>query len=478
MADATPQRPPLAGTPGSARSGAFGFTCDSDSDGDDALLGSAARAARLGRTPTLRPGSVSSAQRARSRELAAARSFREASREKATLKQHCDALEEKIRLLEATARSDAADRSDAVAAETSALRAEADSLRAQLVAAAENDEWLRRALEERAAAATVSERERAALTSRVADLENAMEEAETCLRAASLEAEKLRRRHRRANAAATAAKLAAEATVAGLRGEVARLHAALERAGLHPGASRPIVETSDCMTSPMPIPREHEREHETEDEGEEEVTSTEADATASEEADATASAEAAPLAGFPPTTPAARDDSAMGADGVDAGESVDKPQKRRVVELSSPAASIVFEYNPETKPPAIATNVDADPFASRLRLTSAPKTFGFHLAPYARQAGVDVEAAFAAFFLVVSFLRATAASAMRGAPGAAESVVGKLVAACVATAAVTAGMMILAHDPPGFTFGVRAGALLPPQTLTWTEWLRGFVGLA
>ena len=59
----------------------------------------------------------------------------------------------------------------------------------------------------------------------------------------------------------------------------------------------------------------------------------------------------------------------MGADGVDAGESVDKPQKRRVVELSSPAASIVFEYNPETKPSsAIATSVDADPFASRLRL--------------------------------------------------------------------------------------------------------------
>jgi hypothetical protein len=464
MADATPQRPPRAGTPGSARSGAFGFTCDSDSDGDDALLGSAARAARLGRTPTLRPGSVSSAQRARSRELAAARSFREASREKATLKQHCDALEEKIRLLEATARSDAADRSDAVAAETNALRAEADSLRAELVAAAENDEWLRRALEERAAAATVSERERAALTSRVADLEHAMEEAETCLRAASIDAEKLRRRHRRANAAATAAKLAAEATVAGLRGEVARLHAALERAGLHPGASRPIVETSDCMTSPMPIPRE------TEDEGEEEVTST--------EANSTASAEAAPLAEFPPTTPAARDDSAMGADGVADGESVDKPQKRRVVELSSPAASIVFEYNPETKPSAKATIVDADPFASRLRLTSAPKTFGFDLAPYARQAGVDVEAAFAAFFLVVSFLRATAASAIRGAPGAAESVVGKLVAGCVATAAVTAGMMILAHDPPGFTFGVRAGALLPPQTLTWTEWLRGFVGLA
>ena len=447
MADATPQRPPLAGTPGSARSGAFGFTCDSDSDGDDALLGSAARAVRLGRTPTLRPGSVSSAQRARSRELAAARSFREASREKATLKQHCDALEEKVRLLEATARSDAADRSDAVAAETAALRAEAESLRAELVAAAENDEWLRRALEERAAAATISERERAALTSRVADLERSMEEAETCLRAASHDADKLRRRHRRATAAAKAAKLAAEATVAGLRGEVARLHAALERAGLHPGASRPIVETSDCMTSPMPIPRERE------DEGEEEVTS----------------AEAAPL---PPTTPAPRDDSAMDADGVDADESVDKPQKRRVVELSSPAASIVFEYNPETKP-------SAGPFAGRLRLPAAPKPFGFDLAPYARAAGVDVEAAVAAFFVVISFWRAMAASVTRRAPGAAESFVGKLVTGCVATAAVTAGMMILAHDPPGFTFGVRAGALPPQQTtLTWTEWLRGVLGMA
>jgi len=447
MADATPQRPPLAGTPGSARSGAFGFTCDSDSDGDDALLGSAARAVRLGRTPTLRPGSVSSAQRARSRELAAARSFREASRERATLKQHCDALEEKVRLLEATARSDAADRSDAVAAETAALRAEAESLRAELVAAAENDEWLRRALEERAAAANISERERAALTSRVADLERSMEEAETCLRAASHDADKLRRRHRRATAAAKAAKLAAEATVAGLRGEVARLHAALERAGLHPGASRPIVETSDCMTSPMPIPRERE------DEGEEEVTS----------------AEAAPL---PPTTPAPRDDSAMDADGVDADESVDKPQKRRVVELSSPAASIVFEYNPETKP-------SAGPFAGRLRLPAAPKPFGFDLAPYARAAGVDVEAAVAAFFVVISFWRAMAASVTRRAPGAAESFVGKLVTGCVATAAVTAGMMILAHDPPGFTFGVRAGALPPQQTtLTWTEWLRGVLGMA
>ena len=213
-----PSAPPPRGHPRQrARSGAFGFTCDSDSDGDDALLGSAARAVRLGRTPTLRPGSVSSAQRARSRELAAARSFREASRERATLKQHCDALEEKVRLLEATARSDAADRSDAVDAETAALRAEAASLRAELVAAAENDEWLRRALEERAAAANISERERAALTSRVADLERSMEEAETCLRAASHDADKLRRRHRRATAAAKAAKLAAEATVAGLR---------------------------------------------------------------------------------------------------------------------------------------------------------------------------------------------------------------------------------------------------------------------
>ena len=137
-----------------------------------------------------------------------------------------------------------------------------------------------------------------------------------------------------ADGAAKAAKLAAEATVAGLRGEVARLHAALERAGLHLGASRPIVETSDCMTSPAIQSAVRARG---EDEGEEEVTGG---------------------GGTPsPTTPAPRDDSAMDADGVDADESVDKPQKRRVVE-PSPAASIVFEYNPETKP-------SAGPFAGR-----------------------------------------------------------------------------------------------------------------
>ena len=295
-------------------------------------------------------------------------------------------------------------------------------------------------MEERAAAANISERERAALTSRVADLERSMEEAETCLRAASHDADKLRRRHRRATAAAKAAKLAAEATVAGLRGEVARLHAALERAGLHPGASRPIVETSDCMTSPMPI-RGAVRSHG--DEGEE-VTSTKAD---SAEADAT-SAEAAPL---PPTTPAPRDDSAMDADGVDADESVDKPQKRRVVELSSPAASIVFEYNPETKP-------SAGPFAGRpsvsrgaeiLRVRSRAVRAGGRRGRGGGRRGV---------------LRRPLVLASDGGvrdaarPGAAESFVGKLVTGCVATAAVTAGMMILAHDPPGFTFGVRAGA--------------------
>ena len=96
----------------------------------------------------------------------------------------------------------------------------------------------------------------------------------------------------------------------------------------------------------------------------------------------------------------------MDADGVDADESVDKPQKRRVVELSSPAASIVFEYNPETKP-------SVGPFAGRLRLPAAPKSFGFDLAPYARAAGVDVEAAVAAFFVVLSFWRAMAASVTR-----------------------------------------------------------------
>ena len=103
---------------------------------------------------------------------------------------------------------------------------------------------------------------------------------------------------------------------------------------------------------------------------------------------------------------------------------------------------------------------------------TANVAMGFGLVNYAA-------AAVAAFFVVISFWRAMAASVTRRAPGAAESFVGKLVTGCVATAAVTAGMMILAHDPPGFTFGVRAGALPPQQTtLTWTEWLRGVLGMA
>ena len=194
------------------------------------------------------------------------------------------------------------------------------------------------------------------------------------------------------------------------------------------------------------------------------MTSTKAD---SAEADAT-SAEAAPL---PPTTPAPRDDSAMDADGVDADESVDKPQKRRVVELLPGGV----HRRPST---TRRRNLRRVRSRADLRLPAAPKSFGFDLAPYARAAGVDVEAAVAAFFVVLSFWRAMAASVTRRAPGAAESFVGKLVTGCRHRRG-DGGDMILAHDPPGFTFGVRAGALPPQQTtLTWTEWLRGFLGMA
>ena len=86
-------------TPGSARTRALGFTHDSDSD-DDFSPGASSAARRASVRFGYPSAGVSSASRIRSRELAAARNFREASREKATLKQHCDALEDKVRALE------------------------------------------------------------------------------------------------------------------------------------------------------------------------------------------------------------------------------------------------------------------------------------------------------------------------------------------------------------------------------------------
>ena len=164
---------------------------------------------------------VSSASRIRSRELAAARNFREASREKATLKQHCDALEDKVKALEqslsetvevATARkerkeTESSERDEALAAAASraaAAEAELAELRAELALATENHEWLRRALEARTAANATAETERQALSARVVELERILDESEAHLSALQVEREAHKMKYKKRAAAATA----------------------------------------------------------------------------------------------------------------------------------------------------------------------------------------------------------------------------------------------------------------------------------
>jgi|AntAceMinimDraft_1070359.scaffolds.fasta_scaffold18800_1 hypothetical protein len=268
----------------------------------------------------------------RSRELLLVKNAREASREKATLKQHCNDLEEQIRALESTSASESCEKmeqlklevlrlkadlteskrtaydvsrkaaaaaADSVSkeahgracAELQEARAELDVARAAAAAAkrrhedaatqltaklgrerdvavstavraakresevkaAENDEWLQKALLERTAAASLLEREKQSLGAKVTELERVVAEGEACLRDMDHERDEQRRKYKRAAAAESAGRLAAEATAAALTGEVARLHGTLERFG---GGLRahyePAAETVDCTTSPMP----------------------------------------------------------------------------------------------------------------------------------------------------------------------------------------------------------------------------------
>lgn len=105
------------------------------------------------------------------------------------------------------------------------------------------------------AAATSLEREKQSLGARVTELERVVAEGEACLRDMEHEREEQRRKYKRATAAETAGRLAAEATAAALQGEVSRLHGALERFGFSLQSDdkhKPAVETVGCMTSPIP----------------------------------------------------------------------------------------------------------------------------------------------------------------------------------------------------------------------------------
>jgi len=160
------------------------------------------------------------AQRRRS-QLALAKSAREASREKETLRQRCEHLETHIETLQAGDASTGAE----MRTLTSDLESEIRRLELEHERAAENDEWLRRALQEKASTVAAMERERGTLVAKVAELEETVAEGEACLRDAEAQRDKMARRCKRVQAG----RLAAEATAAALTGEVSRLHAALER---------------------------------------------------------------------------------------------------------------------------------------------------------------------------------------------------------------------------------------------------------
>ena len=455
-------------TPGSTRTRALGFTHDSDSD-DDFSPG-ASSAARLASVRFGYPSAgVSSASRIRSRELAAARNFREASREKATLKQHCDALEEKVKALEQSlsetveaaraqkeletesaraleetkAAERAAESSDeklAAAANAIAEReAELASLRAELALATENHEWLRRALEARTAANAAAETQRQALSARVVELERIVDESEAHLSEVQTEREAQKMKYKKRVAAATAQRLAAEATNAMLKGEMARMRAQMDTRRLGGGVLEDVTNRAAIRMSKLQV-------------------HTTPGARVSDP-----SAMASPSC--------AKDDSAMGCVGPveDGSESVSKPAGKRIVALSSPAAAMDFERAPEPFSgfsPATRT--------TRLA-TVGGETKGFFflsLRELCVEGGGSVsKMAMSARLLassLASALMRDAADARRGVRITPRTVCANLVVAVVVAACVLCALCVsyAARDAFGMslTYGVRMGGVPPQKT--------------
>ena len=508
-------------TPASARTRALGFTYDSESDdpySDAVVVGSAARGPSRFRASASvaprTPASVASATRAR--ELAKARAFRESSRERASLKQHCEALEEKVRQLESANAH----------AETARLK-----LEAEIDAAAENDEWLRRALEARAAATTEAERERAALAMRIAELEREREVAEACLQSAEAARDATKRRLKRASAAEKAGRLAAEATAAALNGEVARLKRQAQGGFRLSPARRAVAETVDFATSPMPACLLEQRsaikaefgvdldaddaERLAEDAREEAEAKGRRRRVASRSpANARESRGAADASPLPPRalamSPAAsRDDSAMGGLGDDADDSrtggaeggtgggseeVSKPvagtkggATRRAALVSQPAA-IVFEYTPESKPPKSRSTLAVASDRKGPLAVAPPVAFEPPMAAVSAFAGVDAEIFFESAAESTLALVAAAASASRAAlaPEGVVTVAAKRLGARLAvglaiTALVMLALIVFGGDPPGARLAVRAGGWHPGwRRETWwgARVMRAMLGVA
>ena len=414
---------------------------------------------------------VSSASRIRSRELAAARNFREASREKATLKQHCDALEDKVKALEqslsetvevATARkerkeTESSERDEALAAAASraaAAEAELAELRAELALATENHEWLRRALEARTAANATAETERQALSARVVELERILDESEAHLSALQVEREAHKMKYKKRAAAATAQRLAAEATAAMLKGEMARMRAQMDKKEKEKEAS-PVPEGLGVL---------------------EDVTNRAALGTSERVAGGEdASTEALRRSGSPfarvsaPSAMAspscAKDDSAMGRVGPaeDGSETVSKPARKRDVALSSPAAAMEFERAPETT--RLAANVAG--LATKTSWAISPTKGFFAGTELSSHVGSVAMVSARLFARLASSVMRDAADARRGVrvtprTASANLFLACLVAACVFVAMLLSSALAFESLGLGLTYGVRMGDV-PPQ---------------
>ena len=458
-------------TPGSARTRALGFTHDSDSD-DDFSPGASSAARRASVRFGYPSAGVSSASRIRSRELAAARNFREASREKATLKQHCDALEDKVKALEqslsetvevATARkerkeTESSERDEALAAAASraaAAEAELAELRAELALATENHEWLRRALEARTAANATAETERQALSARVVELERILDESEAHLSALQVEREAHKMKYKKRAAAATAQRLAAEATAAMLKGEMARMRAQMDKKEKEKESS-PVSEGLGVL---------------------EDVTNRAALGTSERVASGEdASTEALLCCGSPgarvslaPSAMAspscAKDDSAMGRVGPadDGSETVSKPARKRDLALSSPAAAMEFERAPETT--RLAANVAR--LATKTSRAISPTKGFFAGTELSSHVGSVAMVSARLFARLASSVMRDAADARRGVrvtprTASANLFLACLVAACVFVAMTLSSALAFESLGLGLTYGVRMGDV-PPQ---------------
>ena len=458
-------------TPGSARTRALGFTHDSDSD-DDFSPGASSAARRASVRFGYPSAGVSSASRIRSRELAAARNFREASREKATLKQHCDALEDKVKALEqslsetvevATARkerkeTESSERDEALAAAASraaAAEAELAELRAELALATENHEWLRRALEARTAANATAETERQALSARVVELERILDESEAHLSALQVEREAHKMKYKKRAAAATAQRLAAEATAAMLKGEMARMRAQMDKKEKEKESS-PVPEGLGVL---------------------EDVTNRAALGTSERVAGGEdASTEAllrsgsfgarvsAPSAMASPSC--AKDDSAMGRVGPadDGSETVSKPARKRDLKaLSSPAAAMEFERAPEKT--RLAANVAR--LATKTSRAISPTKGFFAGTELSSHVGSVAMVSARLFARLASSVMRDAADARRGVrvtprTASANLFLACLVAACVFVAMTLSSALAFESLGLGLTYGVRMGDV-PPQ---------------